>query len=98
MFYQSEIWDAARNEPITTGEEVEIVGFDDMKLLVRRKVDLVKMKKRGATLAAFCRGVLLIRLLAGGRYLIQQRSDREISVTVPKLSPAAKGGRGRVRG
>ena len=36
VFYQGEIWDAARNEPITTGEEVEIVGFDDMKLLVRK--------------------------------------------------------------
>lgn len=36
--------------------------------------------------------ILLIGLLAGGRYLIQQRSDHEISVTVPKLSPAAKAG------
>lgn len=37
VFYHGEIWDGVSREPITTGEEVEIVGFDDMKLLVQRK-------------------------------------------------------------
>jgi len=38
VFYHGEIWDAVTKEPIIMGEEVEIVGFDEMKLLVRRKV------------------------------------------------------------
>lgn len=38
MFYHGEIWDAVTKEPIIMGEEVEIVGLDEMKLLVRRKV------------------------------------------------------------
>lgn len=38
VFYRGEIWDVVSREPITTGEEVEIVGFEDMKLLVQRKV------------------------------------------------------------
>ena len=37
VFYHGEIWNAVSKEPITTGEEVEIVGVDEMKLLVRRK-------------------------------------------------------------
>jgi membrane protein implicated in regulation of membrane protease activity len=37
-FYHGKIWDVVSKEPITTGEEVEIVGFDEMKLLVQRKV------------------------------------------------------------
>lgn len=36
--------------------------------------------------------IFVIGLVAGGRYLIHQRSDQKISVIVPKLSPAAKAG------
>lgn len=38
VFYHGEIWDAVSKEAITPGEEVEIVGFDEMKLFVRRKI------------------------------------------------------------
>lgn len=35
--YRGEIWDAVCNEAMSLGERVEIVGFDRMKLIVRRK-------------------------------------------------------------
>jgi len=36
--------------------------------------------------------IFVIGVVAGGRYLIQQRLVRQISVTVPKLSPEAMAG------
>ena len=36
--------------------------------------------------------IFVIGLVAGGRYLIQQRLVQQISVTVPKLSPEAMAG------
>jgi len=37
MYYRGEIWDAVCKEAMSLGERVEIVGFDRMKLIVRRK-------------------------------------------------------------
>ena len=38
LFYQGEIWDVVSNEALSRGEQVEIVGFDRMKLIVRHRV------------------------------------------------------------
>jgi membrane protein implicated in regulation of membrane protease activity len=38
VFCRGEIWDAVSNEGTSLGERVEIVGFDRMKLVVRRRV------------------------------------------------------------
>jgi inner membrane protein len=38
VFCRGEIWDAVCKEGISLGERVEIVGFERMKLVVRRRV------------------------------------------------------------
>ena len=38
IFYHGEIWEAVIKERISPGEQVEIIGFDRMKLVVRRQV------------------------------------------------------------
>jgi membrane protein implicated in regulation of membrane protease activity len=38
VLYRGEIWDAVCNDGISLGERVEIIGFDRMKLVVRRRV------------------------------------------------------------
>jgi cytochrome c len=50
------------------------------------------MKKRRQPWLVFITVILLLGIVVGGRYLIQQRSRQQISVTVPRLSPAAKAG------
>ena len=50
------------------------------------------MKKAGQLWLVFTVVILVIGIIAAGRYLIQQRSDQQISVTVPELSPEVKGG------
>jgi len=37
VFYRGEIWDAVFKEAAFSGERVEIVGLDRMKIIVRRK-------------------------------------------------------------
>lgn len=36
VFYRGEIWDALSKEVMSLGERVEIIGFERMKLVVRR--------------------------------------------------------------
>ena len=38
IFYRGEIWDTVTKEQMFLGERVEIIGFDRMKLVVRRQV------------------------------------------------------------
>ncbi len=38
VLYRGEIWEAVCKEAMSLGERVEIVGFDRMKLVVRRRV------------------------------------------------------------
>ena len=37
VFYRGEIWDAVCTDAMSLGERVEIVGFERMKIVVRRK-------------------------------------------------------------
>ena len=37
VFYRGEIWDAVSKEAMSLGEEVEIIGFNRMKLIVRHR-------------------------------------------------------------
>lgn len=50
------------------------------------------MKKTRQLWLVFAVVILVIGILAGGRYLVHQRSGQPITVTVPKLSPEAKAG------
>lgn len=38
VLYRGEIWDAVCKDSASLGERVEIIGFDRMKLIVRRRV------------------------------------------------------------
>ena len=37
VLYRGEIWDAVSKEKMSSGDRVEIIGFDRMKLVVRRR-------------------------------------------------------------
>lgn|SRR5512135_2198551 len=37
VFYRGEIWNAVTEDAISPGERVEIIGFERMKLVVRRR-------------------------------------------------------------